>query len=286
MPKALFITCSSQTESLIDDELFMLAFEKQGYQATLHPWNGDPLDWSQFDLAIVRSAWDYYQNPKLFLRTMEDIELSGCRLWNPLSVLRWNADKSYLQDLQSWGLKLPPTLWSKHDAFQDHSDPFKLLDCDEVIVKPTVSVGAFDTLLLTRDQWKPETLRETYKDREVLVQKCLSAVREEGEYSLVFFAEEYSHGILKKPKPGDFRVQSFHGGQESFVEAPEAAIRQGQFALSAVAEAPLYARVDLVQQDGEWVLMELELIEPQLFLPGVDFETIVADRLIPFIHRY
>ncbi|MDF1664063.1 MAG: hypothetical protein P1V97_20005 [Planctomycetota bacterium] len=286
MSKALFLTCESQTEFFVDDQLFMNAMEKLGWQCTLHPWNGPALRWSDFDVAILRTTWDYYKNPSRFLEVLGDIEQSDCRLWNPLSVVRWNSDKSYLRDLVTWGLKIAPTIWSKALAFNGEQSPFEIFDCEEIIVKPTVSVGAFDTLLLTKEQWNPEQLKETYKDRDILVQKCLSAVRELGEYSLVFFAEEFSHAILKTPKAGDFRVQSFYGGKERAVEVPAEAIRQGQLALQAVSEAPLYARVDMVLQDGQWLLMELELIEPQLFLPMIDFEKVCAETIVPFLNRY
>lgn len=286
MPKALFLTCESQTEPFIDDQLFMNALEKLGWHCTLHAWNRPALRWSDFDVAILRTTWDYYKNPEQFLKVLEDIEESECRLWNPLSVVRWNSDKSYLRDLVVWGLKIAPTIWSKEMAFSGKQSPFEIFDCEEIIVKPTISVGAFDTLLLTKDQWKPRQLKKTYKGRDIMVQKCLNAVREVGEYSLVFFAEEFSHAILKTPKAGDFRVQSFYGGQEQSIEAPAEAIRQGQLALQAVSEAPLYARVDMVYQDNQWILMELELIEPQLFLPMIDFEKLCRETISPFLVRY
>lgn len=286
MTKALFLTCTSQTESFIEDQIFMNAFEKQGWDCTLYAWNRPALNWNEYDFAIIRTTWDYYKNPDQFLAVLEDIEKSACQLWNPLSVVRWNFDKIYLQDLVTWGVKIAPTIWDKKVGLSKRKSPFEIFDCDEVIVKPRISVGAFDTLLLTEDEWNLKRLRRIYKDRDIMVQKCLKSIREVGEYSLVFFAEEFSHAILKTPKAGDFRVQSFYGGTETSVEVPEAAIKQGLLALQAVAEAPLYARVDLAHEDGEWILMELELIEPQLFLTMIDFEKICPEKILPFVSRY
>ena len=287
MPRALFLTCLSHIKEFpgvfVDDQIFLDAFDDHGWDVRLHPWNGQALDWSRFDIAILRTAWDYYKKPEAFLKTLQEIAGSGCQLWNPPSLVAWNTEKSYLRDLRDQGIPIPETLWCKREAFDPSMSPFDRFHCQQVVIKPTISVGAFDTLLLGPEQWKPQQLEKLYRGRNIMVQPCLSGVREVGELSMVFFARTFSHGILKRPKAGDFRVQSFHGGQEQLVTVSADALKAAKKVIDSIEGPLLYARVDMVEQDGQWLLMELELIEPQLFLPMTDFDSLMRHEILPFL---
>jgi hypothetical protein len=285
MPVALFLTCLSQEELFIDDQLMMQAFECAGWKTTLQPWNGPALDWSGFDIAVIRTTWDYYKEPAAFLQRLFEIDQSSCELWNPYELIRWNSEKSYLKDLEERGILVPETIWDHQRAFFDEKTPFERFQCEEIVLKPQISVGAFDTLLLKPNQWDETELFELYKDKKIMVQRCLSAVRDVGEHSFVFFAGNYSHTMLKTPKKGDFRVQSFYGGVERPITPGSNAILEAGKVIQALQSVPLYARVDMVEQDSQWLLMELELIEPQLFLPQIDFNEILNAQLLPFLSK-
>src|SRR5678815_4962964 len=92
-----------------EDNLLIRGFEKQGFRAESVIWNDPDVDWNQFDIALIRSTWDYLDEQERFLQLLSHIEGSSCRLFNPLEAVRWNIDKNYLFDLEQWGVPIIPT---------------------------------------------------------------------------------------------------------------------------------------------------------------------------------
>ena len=207
---------------------------------------------------LIRSAWNYFRHRDDFVQWARS--LKGPLLNGP-DVVAWNSDKHYLGELAERGVNVVPSRFvSPADAAQVRAR-MREEDWRTVVVKPTVSAGAYRTLKLSAG-FADFTPYET----DVIVQPFLPEVERDGEWSFVLFAGSYSHHVLKRAKPGDFRVQDDHGGT---VEVPavdpglvEAAVRVLQ--RSGLGDLA-YARVDGVVCDGTFLLMELELIEPELF---------------------
>jgi hypothetical protein len=250
-----------------DDELVVEPLRKLGHVAEFVPWQ-DEVSWREYGGVIIRTTWDYQNNLAAFLLVLQQIE-SQTRLGNPLEIVKWNADKSiYLRDLEERGGKIVPTIWSKNNIENGEIQQwFDQLQTEEIVIKPAVGANAQDALRLKRSEADPYALRKVFDNRSFMVQPFMSGIVEEGEFSLFYFNGEYSHAILKTPKPGDFRVQEEHGGIIQPVEPPANLSETGERILRYVSPAPLYARVDFVRAVGdEFAVVELELIEPSMYL--------------------
>lgn len=247
-----------------DDDLAIEPLARLGWEVETLSWREPLVDWDHFDVVVIRTTWDYQRDPQAFLNVLRQIEASDARLENPLEIVRWNLDKSYLRSLESDGIAIVPALWDRtydRDSFASWQAE---LGSRELIVKPTVSATAEFTYRLT--EYDPE-LETIFANRPFLVQPFVTSVASEGEYSLFYFAGEFSHAIVKTPKAGDFRVQEEHGGIIEPFQPERSMLETGRFVFDMIEPTPLYARVDFVRgNDGNLQLMELELIEPALYL--------------------
>lgn len=233
-----------------DDRLLRDALIGRGAAVDVCVWDDPLVDWRSYDAVVLRSTWDYHLRVGEFRRWLDGLD--GVRLWNPATLVRANIHKSYLLDLASRGVPVVPTLLLRRG--DQHVAPGRS------VVKPVVSATAFGTFVVEEGQ----TIRAS--DGDLLVQPFLREVIEEGEWSLVFFGSHFSHAMLKRPADGDFRVQHDFGGSASRVAAPAELVDGAAAVLATLAGPWLYARVDGVRAGGRFLLMELELTEPSLFL--------------------
>jgi glutathione synthase/RimK-type ligase-like ATP-grasp enzyme len=256
-----------------DDHLLVRAFAVRGVAATPAIWSGPSVDWSTFDAALLRSTWDYFHRLPEFLAWVTRIA-SLTRLYNPPKAIRWNCDKRYLRDLGERGVPIIATVWREPGERLDLAQVVRATGWSRLVVKPAVSGGAFATLLVEDDgaaREKAETeLAAVSRERAFLIQPYLPSVAD-GEASLFYFGGRFSHAVLKRPVPGEFRVQEMFGGIASLHEPSPAERAVAAHALAASAEATgeglLYARIDLLAgDDGAPRLIEVEAIEPFLFL--------------------
>lgn len=257
---------------LPDDRPLVDALRARGVEAIATVWDDASVDWASFDALVIRTPWDYYKRIDEFLPWLDRVESLGCRIVNPPKTLRWNADKRYLRELEANGWDVVPTRWVERGAAMSLVDLIAATGWEEAVFKPAVSGGAWKTVrFLAGDASAHEaTFRALVSEDTVLVQPYLREIERDGEWSLLFFGGEFSHAVLKKPKQGDFRVQPDFGGVTVREEPPAVAIEAARAGLARLPQighdGVLYARVDGVIVDGVFRLMELELIEPRLFL--------------------
>jgi glutathione synthase/RimK-type ligase-like ATP-grasp enzyme len=245
-----------------DDRMLIAALQKHGVLAEPVVWSDPDVNWSSYDVALIRSTWDYIDELEPFLSVLSRIEESSCRLFNARDAVRWNSDKSYLFDLEAWGVPIVPTV----TAADFIGDPAGR-GWGTVVVKPAVGTGASNVRRVP-----PNRIGETLErlsagglPDEYLVQPMVESVVDEGEWSFVFLAGGFSHALLKKPAAGDYRSQGIYGGTvRSVIPSPDD-LRRVEGVLAALPFELLYARIDLVRVDGRLVVMELELIEPILY---------------------
>lgn len=246
-----------------DDDLAIEPLTSLGWHVETVSWRDRNVDWSRFDLVVIRTTWDYQKYPDEFIATLERVD-AATRLENSLDIVRWNIDKRYLRELENRGVRIVPTIWDglyESIWFDQWLDEFKT---DEIIIKPTVSATAQNTFRLREFDLR---LEASFSDRSFMIQPFLTSIVDEGEYSLFFFSGDLSHAIRKAPEAGDFRVQEEHGGIITPFEPDAELLKAAQYAIDAVGKSLLYTRVDLVRAaDGRLALMELELIEPALYL--------------------
>jgi len=200
---------------------------------------------------------------------------------NPPSVLAWNSDKRYLARLAARGIAIPPTTWTDAVTQAQVDALFDETDATQLIVKPTVSAGAYRTLRIRRGEALVDAPRGA-----AMIQPYLSTIEQAGETSLLYFGGRLSHVVNKQPVAGDFRIQVQFGGRYTRIDAPPAgAIELAERTLAAIDEPLLYARIDMVPDaDGRWLLMEVELIEPDFYLGedptrGAGYAAAVRQRL-------
>ena len=284
--RCAYLTMDSNEGWSIDAELGFPPLENLGWQIISIPWRAPATDWDQFDAVYIGTPWDYPQDPVRFLSVLESIDRSSAVLVNDLELVRWSMSKTYLRDLEARGAAIVPSLWYNtmlpgvlEQAFNTHCS-------DRVIVKPVVSTNATDTFLLTRERAKAleDELAETFRHRPFVVQPFIENIQREGEYSLFYFNCEYSHATLKIPKADDFRVQEEHGAQVLSIEPDASLLATGNNVMQLVHPTPAYARADFVRgRDGRFLIMELELIEPSMYLRT---DAVAPQRFAEAIDRY
>lgn len=269
MPACAFLTTDTLDAFVAYDHDAVEPLAKRGWRVSFVPWRART-DWSQYDLVVIRSPWDYQDAPDAFFEVLAQID-AATRLENPLPVVRWNLRKTYLRDLERAGVPIVPTVWCEDGLTAEAlADGFRQWGAAQAVAKPVVSANADGTFRLGADPASWAEALSTLGGRACLVQPFVPAVVDEGEFSVFVFGGAVSHAILKTPAAGDFRVQEEHGGAIRGVAPEPALLALTDVALAAVPHesALLYARVDAVRlADGTWAIMELELIEPSLYFP-------------------
>ncbi|MCC9168736.1 ATP-grasp domain-containing protein [Pontibacter harenae] len=250
-----------------DERLFNYLKEK-GVNVSFQVWDDATVDWASFDALVIKSPWDYFDKIDAFYEWLDKVENLGCQVFNSIDTIRWNTDKKYFKDLAAQGVAVVPTVWLEQESQFTPAAIFEALQTDHLIVKPRISGGAKNTFAVHKSDVTKYTdkVNELLKSEPLMAQPFLEEVKTQGEWSFLFFNGTYSHAVLKTAKPGDFRVQHFFGGTIHTPEPPAGLLKSAQQTVDKFASNCLYARVDGVELHGELVLMELELIEPFLFL--------------------
>jgi glutathione synthase/RimK-type ligase-like ATP-grasp enzyme len=261
-------TGAYDTNTVDEDALLSNLLEELGISYELLAWSDPDVEWSRFTHVLIKSTWDYFDYYPEFLVWLDKLEALGTSVLNPVATLRWNSSKNYLLELKDKGYPcvagqiLPKgtatTLEALHDA----------LGFDTLVVKPLVSGGAKNTLKITRGAGKEleDKIASLLQEEDFLVQPYIPEIVAVGEYSLIFFNGVFSHAVLKSPAVDDFRVQHYYGGTIQEITPDSKMLASAQALVASFAKDSLYARVDGVVIEGVFHLMELELIEPYLFL--------------------
>jgi hypothetical protein len=249
----VLVTAEHLPELDPDSRLLLGPLEELGVDVEIATWSDPDVDWGRYDAVVVRSTWDYHDREEEFLGWIDRVEPLAPMV-NPAPVLRWNAHKTYLRDLGDRGVPVVETLWL--DRGERATVPW-----DEAIVKPAVSASSIGLERVARG----EEVAATGDD--LLVQPLVESIATEGELSLFYAGGAFSHMVRKVPKAGDVRSQP-EFGSEVAVEAPAGeALAAAESVLDHVEHHLAYARVDLVRTaDGRLSLIELEAIEPNLYL--------------------
>jgi hypothetical protein len=287
VPRIALVTCADIPALEADDQLLLAPLAALGVRAEPVVWDDPAVDWAGYDLAVLRSPWDYAPRRAEFV----DWAARVPRLANPAPVVTWNTDKRYLAELERAGVPVVPTRWLEPgDGGVD-----AVLDGDgEWVVKPAVSAGSLDTGRYDLADPEHRALARAHADRllaagrTVMVQPYLSAVDGYGETALLYFDGRFSHAIRKGPMLDgpDLGVAGLYKVEDISARVPTAAeLEVARLVLAAAPADLLYARVDLIPgPDGAPVLVELELTEPSVFLGYADgaaqrFAEAIAARL-------
>jgi hypothetical protein len=251
-----------------DYHLSIEPMEQLGWEVVCVPWRSAP-NWNDFDAVYICTPWDYPEYVPEFMGVLETIDASSAILYNDISIVRWSLEKSYLRDVAARGDNIVPSSWYEGFSASDVPGYFEEHKADRVVIKPIIGANAKDTFVLSNPVGTDQLnrLQKIFSGKRFLVQPFIENIQTEGEFSLFFFNGEYSHAIQKIPKAGDFRVQEEHGGDIVSVTPSEDLLEIGHTVFSHIEPLPVYGRGDWVRgPDGRFLLMELELIEPSLYL--------------------
>lgn len=263
-----FATCHDLGGLTPDDQLAADLLMKQNIVVDATAWDDPEIRWQNYDAVILRSTWNYHRKLPEFLQWLAHLDGAKVRLWNPPDVVRANVSKKYLIELQNSGLPIVPTVWIPSGEAAQLRVVLEKQNWNRAILKPDVSASAYRTIstslsTVSRDQ---QQFDEILKNSGGLIQEFRNEIIEAGEWSLIFFEREFSHAVLKHPQAGDFRVQEELGGIIHAAAPSNSLLKQAQKILDHVKGSLLYARVDGIVSKDQFLLMELELIEPSLFM--------------------
>jgi len=245
------------------------AFAAYGMKLDVLNWREAAAIADQYDAMLPLLVWDYFEsNQAEFLQAMAQI-CQKTELFNRFDVVQWNSNKSYLEDLAAQGVQTIPSHRVDRISQAEVQRAFEKFDCDKLVIKPDVGGGAWRQVLLSRGD--PYPSKDELPPEGTLIQPFLKSVLTEGEFSFIYFGGAFSHALVKRPKDGDYRVQSTYGGREEIYEPSNTERDQARAMFDMLDFTPLYARVDLLRaDDGRLLLIELELIEPYLYLGFAD----------------
>jgi glutathione synthase/RimK-type ligase-like ATP-grasp enzyme len=255
-----------------DEQPLIPALQAEGVSAEPVVWSDQGVDWRVYDSVILRSCWDYHLRPAEFRAWIARLEALGVRMWNPPDVVRWNMDKRYLAQLAAAGIPIAPTVWLKEGTTPDVVAIVRQKKWKRVVVKPMISASSHDTWTAAAplDQPAVRRVHEMLERGGVMLQRLIPEVATNGELSILFLGGQFSHAMLKRAAPGEFRVQAQYGGSAQRVAVSLSIVRAARRIVEWIPSPLLYARVDGVEVDGRFVLMELEVVEPSLFLEAGD----------------
>lgn len=252
---------------LREDELLKTALESRGFEVFRTNWDNKGFDWSTTKYVIFRTTWDYFDRFPEFSKWLSEVE-KKTTLINPSSLIYWNIDKHYLNELSQKGVRIPPSIFIEKGENRKLVDFTHLEKWNEVILKPVVSGAARHTYRFKVDEVDAyeEIYRELIQQEGMMLQEFQKNIVKKGEISLILFGGKFSHAVLKIAKKGDFRVQDDFGGTVEEYTPSDQEIKFAENAVSACEPQPLYARVDIMwDNNDELCLGELELIEPELW---------------------
>lgn len=281
----VLVTFRGEHSHLHEELRLMEMLAEAGVRVERWSWDDDSKDWSRPSMALVRSTWDYFDRLNEFVAWVDGVS-SLTRVLNPPTVLKWNVHKAYLQELHREGIAVVPTRTIAKDSGETVADVVRDTGWSDGVVKPAVSGGSKDTVRFEGGALADAEalVRRVGMEKDMMVQPFVRSIVDEGERSLLFFGNTFSHAARKVPKAGDFRSQGHFQSDIRSVVPSEREMAVANAALGFVQRRfgvdLAYGRVDLVSVEGAPAIMELELIEPYLYL---DYGDGAYDRLVAHV---
>jgi glutathione synthase/RimK-type ligase-like ATP-grasp enzyme len=262
----IFATCADQPSLTADDALVAAALATRGIEVSAVPWAEiDPFATLDAPPVVLRSTWDYHRMPTFFLSWLQGMDESARPMWNDAATARGNVDKIYLRELEARGIEIPRTCWLDDVERTAVAATLTARRWDRAVLKPRIAATAHGTFMVTPDAVPADEELAPARRCGALLQEFVPEIVEHGELSLVYVDGKFSHAVIRRATAGDFRVQSDFGGTVERVEPSATARAFGDRVVAAAAAGTLYARVDVVESSRGPRLMELELIEPELY---------------------
>ena len=266
MPFTIVLATSLESPDITaSDRLYAEALERRGCRVVGAPWDGPRDAFAGADAVVIRSTWGYYRALDAFVAWTEAMA-AATRLFNPIGLVRWNLRKDYVAKLAAAGVRVPHShVVACETAAIERV--FAETGWERAVVKPASGASGYSVELLQRATLAEQVagLSDEARVSGVVVQEFLPEIAE-GELSMVYFDGVFSHALRKRPPPGEFRTNSRYGPTRAAEVPPPGVVAQGAACLRTLPEMPLYARVDGVVRKGQLIVIEVEVLEPALFM--------------------
>lgn len=263
MTNIVFATCNASPEIQPSDVLVCDALAARGVNVAAAPWNGPQGAFQTADAVVIRSTWDYQYAPRDFEAWLMHRDQNGLVLNSP-SLMRWNMSKEYLLALAEEGAPLPPTRRVAPTA-ASIAAVMDEMGLAQAVVKPEFGATSSGLSIVNREDEAGLEKAARSLAMPGVMQPVLSEIKSRGETSFIFIDGDFTHAVTKMPKAGEIRSQKEFGGSSERTDPPGWAVEEARRVLFMAPEPSLYARVDAIVLDDGMQLMELELIEPELF---------------------
>ncbi len=261
------VTWSGLPDGAESERLMLPHLAAANVETEIVDWRAS-CDFSKFDLIVLRSCWDYHLRAAEFISWLQRVAQTTSVL-NAVDTVLWNHNKFYLRKVEALGIEIAPTIFVNGNDAVEPDVWQKIKSWQKSVVKPAVSASAHKTWLFDSAALPEKNdLKGRMPGEEFLLQQFIPEIETQGEISFIYIDGANSHAVLKRPAAGDFRVQKEHGGSAELFHPDSALLDQADEIAATVPQVrdSLYCRIDAVARDGKLVLMELELIEPELFL--------------------
>lgn len=258
---ALYFITQVDRGYVADDHALIAELAKLGVTPIERPLTAGLSGITAADTLVVRAIWDYHLRPREFVAWLDGVPRIGCRMINPEALIRWNHRKTYLRELSDNGISTPQTYFFR--SHREFGDKTPRLEHAEYVLKPVISASAHRTTRVGAAHIAQAA--QDFADSEFMVQEFLPEIAE-GEWSLIYIGQEFTHAVKKVPARGEFRSQRDFGAKQEAATPQQSAIAHGKRILALLPEPAVYARIDFIMRGDAPVLIELELIEPELFL--------------------
>ncbi len=262
-------TCYDLPDWEVDDRPLHAAFEQRGVDLVHPAWDDPTFDWGGCDACLIRTTWDYMERRDEYVAWAQQVDTST-KLFNPSDIVLWNTHKSYLSDLESWGIPITPSVWIESGSEINLRQVLSDRGWKKAFLKPMIGATARETLRFeaidSGIELACQHLERMLIRESMILQPYLSSVETEGELSLIMIDGEFSYAVRKLPVPGDYRVQDDFGALDQPAEISDTELGLAHDIMSVVKGEWLYGRTDFLRdQEGHLKLSELELVEPSLF---------------------
>jgi glutathione synthase/RimK-type ligase-like ATP-grasp enzyme len=255
-----------------DDRLLADELTRRGARPVRAAWDDEAVDWSQFDLCVIRSAWNYTDCSADFLAWAASLS-AVAPLWNPVELLRWNMNKRYLQQLASAGIAVVPSVWLEPGTRPTLAEVAAAQKWETVIIKPEIGISGVGVKRMGQEELAAAKAPDPLRAGTFIVQKYLPSIESTGELSLVFVDGRYGYAVQKFPARGNFSIHSWtmrnrrlaYHVEAAAVTARPSEIDRAKAALKVMNLPSLYLRADFLMDDGQYVLSEIEAISPALY---------------------
>jgi glutathione synthase/RimK-type ligase-like ATP-grasp enzyme len=261
------ITWSGLPHGTESERLMLPHLAASGIETEIVDWRSTDCNFSQFDLIVLRSCWDYHLRVSEFIDWLQRVA-QATPVLNAADTVLWNYNKFYLQEVEALGVEIAPTIFVNDTGRIASSEWHQIRSWNKSVVKPAVSASAHKTWLFESGAVPDEAeLKSKMEGEPFLIQQYIPEIQTEGEISFVYIDGVFSHAVLKRVAAGDFRVQKEHGGSTELFHPDSTLLAQANQIAATVPQVrdSLYCRIDAIARGGKLVLMELELIEPELF---------------------